>query len=110
METMTREQVIEMLRENREAVINEIEWQYRSDIKNGSRTLKGIMEKFIDVVISNSVNIHENRLKTDLRQYVRIMRGREQRERREQMFIERFGTRHPKQAELIGDMKERGWI
>lgn len=101
---MTRNEIIETLKANREAVISELNWQYRKELRSGSVTLKSLMERVIERCVENEACWMKNR--TAMRNCVKDMAASDRRMATENYNLETYGTRNPKMADIIAHYAE----
>lgn len=98
---MTRNEILTILKENRESIISEINWCFRFELKAGEVTLKGIMEKVVEFAENNQGYFdNPKRMKTNMRCMVKKISGNFHREKEEAFCMKVYGKKNPSLAEM----------
>lgn len=96
----------EILTTNRDSIISEIRYQYRHE------SLKDVMVRFLAYAQKHSSEERMNKetsIKSYLRYMVREMKGVEMANVINESMVRNFGTKHPKQSEIIANIEENNY-
>lgn len=102
-----RNKVIGILKENRDSVISQIKYEYRTELKNGEKTLKGVMEEAVEVAVRQPYYTSQpNRMKTNLRKMVHDMYRSFVKQKVDEFNMKKYGTKNPKLSDVYASYKE----
>ena len=96
-----RDKVIGILKENRDSVISQIKYEYRSELKSGKKTLKEIMEHAVDYAVKIPYYTSQpNRMKTNLRKMIHDMWQSDFRKMEKAFNKQVYGVENPTLSQL----------
>ena len=100
-EQAQRDKVIGILKENRDSVISQIKYEYRSELKSGKKTLKEIMEHAVDYAVKIPYYTSQpNRMRTNLRKMIHDMWQSDFRKMEKAFSKQVYGVENPKLSQL----------
>ena len=101
LEQAQRDKVIGILKENRDSVISQIKYEYRSELKSGKKTLKEIMEHAVDYAVKIPYYISQpNRMRTNLRKMIHDMWQSDFKKMEKAFSKQVYGVENPKLSQL----------
>ena len=108
---MTRNEIITILKENRESIISEINWCFSFDLKAGEITLKEVMEKVVEFAEKyQSYFDNPKRMKTNMRCMVKKVSNNYHREKEEAFNLKVYGKKNPSLDDMAAHYNETNGI